>query len=348
MAEVKAYQSSIDYVCGLNLPWEKMNGKTVLISGATGMIGSFLIHVLMQRNEVGKVLAVGRTEKTARERLGEYWASERFKFIPQDVNLPLKEIPKADFILHLASNTHPVAYASDPIGTITANIIGTQNLLEYASHSKTDRFLFASSVEVYGENRGDTEYFDEGYCGYIDCNTLRAGYPESKRAGEALCQAYRKAQGLDIVIARLARTYGPTMLLSDTKAISQFIKNGIKKQDIVLKSEGNQLYSYSYVADAAAGLLTILLKGKNGEAYNIADKDSDITLKNLAELIASAAGTKVVYDLPSEIERTGYSKATKAVMKSEKLQNLGWSAGYTIYEGINETLKSIRIAGEAL
>lgn len=342
MVEVKTYQSSIDYVCGLNLPWEKMSGKLVLISGATGMIGSFLIHVLMQRNEVKKVLAVGRTEKTARERLGEYWESDRFEFIAHDVNLPFKETPKADFILHLASNTHPVAYASDPIGTITANIIGTQNLLEFASHCKTERFLFASSVEIYGENQGDTEFFDEGYCGYIDCNTLRAGYPEGKRAGEALCQAYRKAKGLDIVIARLARVYGPTMLLSDTKAISQFIKNGINKQNIVLKSEGNQLYSYNYVADAVAGLLTILLKGKDGESYNIADKDSDITLKNLAKLIASATGTKVIFDLPSELEREGYSKTTKARMNSDKLHALGWKAHWNITSGIFNTLKEMQ------
>ncbi len=343
MAEIKVYQDSIDYVCGLNLPWERLEGKTILISGATGMIGSFLIHVLMQRKEVRKILAVSRSEQTARERLEEYWDTERFVFVPHDVNLPLETKLKPDFIIHLASNTHPVAYASDPIRTITANIIGTQNLLEYACNRKAERFLFASSVEIYGENRGDIEYFDESYCGYIDCNTLRAGYPESKRAGEALCQAYRKAKELDVVVARLSRTYGPTMLLNDTKAISQFIKNGISKQDIVLKSEGNQLYSYSYVADAVSGLLTILMKGKNGEAYNIADKDSDITLKELAELIAKTVGTKVIFDLPSETEKAGYSKATKAIMSSNKLRKLGWKAQWDIYNGMISTIRALRI-----
>ena len=340
MAEVRKYQSSIDYVCGLDIPWEKLKDKTVLISGATGMIGTFLIHVLLQRKEPGKVIAIGRNEESARKRFEEYWGTNRFQFISHDVNNPLVSIPFADYVIHAASNTHPVAYATDPIGTITTNIIGTYNMLEYAVACRAERFLFASSVEVYGENRGDTEYFDESYCGYIDCNTLRAGYPESKRAGEALCQAYRKAKGLDIVIARLARTYGPTMRLSDTKAISQFIKNGIEKKNIVLKSEGKQLYSYNYVADSVSGLLTILLKGQDGDAYNISDRESDITLKDLAGIIASSAGTKVVFEIPSAIESVGYSKATKAVMSSEKLQALGWKAHWDIWSGLFVTINS--------
>lgn len=151
---------------------------------------------------------------------------DNLKFIYCDINNSVAdlELPAADYIIHAASNTHPVAYAGDPVGTIAANVIGTDNLLKWASAVKCKRFVFLSSVEVYGENRGDTDKFAEDYMGYIDCNTLRAGYPESKRTGEALCQAYRKQDGMDIVIPRLSRAYGPTMLASDTKAISQFIK----------------------------------------------------------------------------------------------------------------------------
>ena len=332
MVKVDTYKNSIDYICNLNLPWELLKGKTVLIAGSTGMIGSFLVHVLMRKRYIRKILAIGRNEKIAEKRFKEYFDSPQFSFIQQDINFPLLNIPTADYVLHLASNTHPVAYASDPIGTIISNIIGSRNLLEYAYSSRAQRFLFASSVEIYGENKGDTEYFDESYCGYIDCNTMRAGYSEGKRAGEALCQAYLRQYNLDVVIARLARTYGPTMLLSDTKAVSQFIKKGIKKQNIVLKSEGNQLYSYNYVADSVSGLLTILLKGRKGEAYNIADKKSDITLRDLAKLIAAYAGTEVVFQLPDEVESAGYSKATKAIMDSKKIQNLGWHARWNIKE----------------
>ena len=144
---------------------------------------------------------------------------------------------KIDYVIHAASNTHPVAYASDPIGTITANVFGTQYLLDYAKEADCKRFVFLSSVEIYGENRGDTDKFTEDYLGYIDCNTMRAGYPESKRTGEALCQAYRKQMEMDVVIPRLSRVYGPTMLMSDTKALSQFILKSVKQEDIVLKSE---------------------------------------------------------------------------------------------------------------
>lgn len=340
----KQYLFSLELVSQLALPWERLRGKTVLISGASGMIGSFLVDLLMLKNRDSglncMISAVGRNEDRARERFRDYFHDDRFQFIRHDINQPLAcWTDRLDYVIHLASNTHPVAYATAPVETIMTNIIGTKNMLDIAVKCHADRFLFASSVEVYGENRGDVEKFDEGYCGYLDCNTLRAGYPESKRCGEALCQAYRKKEGLDIVIARFARTYGPTMLPSDTKAISQFIKNGTEKKDIVLKSKGNQLYSYIYVADAVSGLLTILLNGADGEAYNIADKDSDITLKDLAELIALSVGTKVVSDLPTDMEREGYSKATKAIMDPSKLKNLGWKAHWNINNGIISTIR---------
>ena len=207
------------------------------------------------------------------------------------------------------------------------------------------RFVFASSVEVYGENRGDTDKFREDYCGYIDCNTLRAGYPESKRAGEALCQAYKKEKGIEVVLPRLSRTYGPTLLASDTKAISQFIHKGVDREDIVLKSEGTQLYSYSYVSDAVSGILYTMLLGENGEAYNIADEGSDITLRDLAALIAEYAGKKVVFELPDETERAGYSTATKALLDNSKIRELGWSSDVDIRKGITRTIEMLRKHG---
>ena len=171
---------------------------------------------------------------------------------------------------------------------------------------------------------------------------MRAGYPESKRCGEALCQAYIRQKNMDIVIPRLTRSYGPTLLSSDTKALTQFLHKGLAGEDIVLKSEGTQYYSYTYVADAVSGLLTVLLKGVCGEAYNIADLASDIRLKDLAGIIAGEAGTRVVFDLPDEVEKAGFSKATKARLDSTKLQGLGWKAKYDIREGIRRTMKMMR------
>ncbi len=344
------YKEDIDYVTGLDLPWEKLEKKTVLMSGATGMIGSFLIDVLMNKKDLDvRVAALGRSIEKAKTRFDAFWGDDRFSFYEVDINNPgaLSGLSsKAEYILHLASNTHPVAYATDPIGTVTANIIGTDNLLSYGAAHGNESFLFASSVEIYGENRGDIDRFTEDYLGYIDCNTLRAGYPESKRAGEALCQAYISQKEMDVVIARLSRTYGPTILKSDTKAISQFIKKGVSGEDIVLKSEGTQFYSYNHVADSAAGLLYCLLKGETGEAYNISDDKSDIALKDLAGIIAGIADTKVVFELPDETEQKGYSKATKAVLDPTKIRGIGFRAHYDMEEGLRRTIEVLR--GETL
>ena len=342
------YQEDIERVSKQALPWEKLGNCSLLISGATGLIGSFLVDVIMHLNRVQnlkcKVYALGRSEEKAKTRFGYCYDSEWFQFIPYDINKPFirNDIGDVDFVLHLASNTHPVAYATDPIGTITTNIIGTQNILDFAYVHHAKRCAFASSNEVYGENRGDVEKFDEAYCGYIDCNTMRAGYPESKRCGEALCQAYIQQKEMDIVIPRLTRSYGPTMLMSDTKAISQFIRKAIAEEDIVLKSEGTQYYSYTYMADAISGLLYVLLLGENGVAYNIADDASDIMLKDLAAIIATSVGRKVVFEIPDAVENAGYSTATKARLDSQKLQGLGWKALYDIKAGIGRTIQIMK------
>ena len=332
------YIDDVDYVAGLHLEWDKLAGKSFLISGATGLIGSFLVDVLMRSGRV-KIHALCRNIEAAEARFHDYAGDERLTFTARDINTPLPDSwGSYDYVLHLASNTHPLAYSSDPVGTITANIIGLNNMLTFARTHGALRFVFASSVEVYGVNRGDTEYFSEDYCGNIDISKARSGYCEAKRCGETLCQSYIQQYGLDVVIPRFARTYGPTMKTDDSKAIAQFIRKGLAREDIVLKSEGRQLFSYSYVADAVSGLLAVILSGENGAAYNIADSESDITLRDLAGIIAEYSGRKVVFELPDESERRGYSAAMKAVMDSSRLKSLGWSARYGIKEGIRRTL----------
>lgn len=181
-----------------------------------------------------------------------------------------------------------------------------------------------SSVEIYGQALEGTERFAEADCGYIDCNTLRAGYPEAKRVCEAMCQAYIEERGVDAVTVRLPRCYGPTMQMTDSKALAQFIKKAVSGEDIVLKSQGAQLYSFAYVADAVLGMLWVLAKGRTGKAYNLADGKSDATLRQLAELCARATGMRVVFDLPDETEQRDFSKAQRALLDGSKLKQLGW------------------------
>lgn len=346
--ENQLYKEDIEYVVSLDLPWNLLKDSSILISGASGLVGSCLIDVIMRKNVTSSlnctVYALGRNETKAKERFPYCWDDDKFIFISHDINTPLEiaGLDEVGYVLHMASNTHPVAYATDPIGTVTTNIIGTNNMLEFAVNHNARRFAFASSNEIYGENRGDVEFFDEYYCGYIDSNTMRAGYPESKRCGEALCQAYIKQKGMDIVIPRLTRSYGPTMLMSDTKAISQFIRKGVAREDIVLKSAGIQYYSYTYVTDAVAGVLTVLLEGECGAAYNIADESGDIMLKDLAKIIAQYSGKKVVFELPNDVEKSGYSTATKARLDGNKLKQRGWQAKYNIQSGIERTIQILK------
>ena len=343
------YISSLQNTVSKKFPWKDLCGKTVLVAGAAGLLGSFLVDSLMYANKrydlQMRIIALGRNIEKLKKRFSAYCDSNYFTIVSQNISISFSaELlkMKTDYIFHLASNTHPIDYSTKPIDTIIANILGTKNLLDLAVLHNSQRFIFASSVEIYGENRGDTEKFREDYCGYIDCNTVRAGYPEGKRAGEALCQAYIREKNLDVVIPRFCRVYGETMLMSDSKAISQFIKNALSKENIVLKSDGSQLYSYIYVADAVSALLYCLFYGKTGEAYNIADEKSDITLKELAAILATLSNAKVVFDIPNETERRGFSKATKAVLDSAKIRKLGWCADFAIKNGITHTLNILK------
>ena len=319
------------------------NNKRILVSGARGMLGSMFIDAMMllirKYGSNIKIYAVTRNKKLAEERFIRHIDDNHFNIFFADINKDKIKIDEdIDFVVHGASNTHPFLYSGKPIETILTNVAGTNNLLEFAVKHRCKRFLFLSSVEVYGENRGDCEKFKEDYCGYINSNTMRAGYPESKRTGETLCQAYIKEYGLDSVILRLARCYGPGILQNDSKALSQFIHRAKEKRDIILKSEGKQEFSYVYQADVVDAMCYFLQFGISGECYNVTGKDSDVSLKDLAEKIADMSGVLVKYELPDKNEAAGYSMATKAVLDGRKAETIGWTAVYPIWEGIKRSL----------
>jgi nucleoside-diphosphate-sugar epimerase len=322
----------------------------ILLSGATGLFGHAIVDCLLWANKKYgcnfRIIALARNKERAAAQFRVYSDREDILFAPCDVNKLIPEVGNVDYVIHGASNTHPMAYSTDPIGTIRTNVIGTEHMLEYARTHGCRRFVFLSSVEIYGENQGEKNKFDEKECGYLDCNSVRAGYPESKRLGESLCCAYSASYDMDIVIPRLCRVYGPTMRADDSKALSQFIRKAVKGENIVLKSEGKQYYSYIYVFDAVKALFYIIDKGKPGEAYNISSELSDERLYDLAAKLAKIAGTKVVFELPEETEKQGYSSATKAILDNEKLKKLGWKERYDINEGLQMTVKILKTLAE--
>ncbi|MBO0460989.1 hypothetical protein IGL24_000930 [Enterococcus sp. DIV2371] len=339
---IKDLQKVIDHVEAI----KDLNGKSLLMIGASGMVGSFLVDTIMLANErLGieiKVYAMGRNRKKLEERFEKYQSSDNFEIVEGDVTEPLDPSIKADYIIHGASNTHPRAYATDPIGTIMTNLAGTEQVLKHAVATNATRTLFLSTVEIYGENRGDVDKFKEDYCGYIDCNTLRAGYPEGKRVSESLCQAYIAKHDLDIVIPRLCRTFGPTMLLSDSKASSQFILNAAREEDIVLKSEGKQYFSYIYVGDAVSAILHLMIHGKSGEAYNVSEEAFDLQLRDLAGKLAEINNKKVIFELPDETESKGFSKASTAILDNQKLKANGWDSVFTLEESLAHTVQLVK------
>lgn len=346
MAEINKqhplYQEDLQYILKTD-GFEQLHGKRFLITGATGLLGTCLIDALMLVNQQGAEIdtyAVGRSKEKATPRLGEYYDDTHFHFLEQDVRRPFPTLLQVDYIIPLASNTHPLAYAQYPIETIDINVLGASNALQMAVEQGAT-VLYPSSVEVYGNARGNDQ-FTEDYTGQLNLSTARACYTESKRLSEALCQSYIAERGANVKIARLSRIFGPTMLMSDSKASSQFLLKALNDEDIVLKSKGEQLYSYTYAADAVSALLYILLHGTTGTPYNVACEACNVQLKAFAKYCAEWAQKEVVFDLPSETEQKGYSVATRALLDTKRLQALGWAPHYAMQDAVNRTLSILR------
>lgn len=337
-----SYKEDLLNIASFDLPWGKLSGCNILVTGATGLIGGCLVEVLMQNpNKDYQVYASGRNEERARKRFAEFADDAAFHFVKYDVLEPLESEVNFDFIIHAASNASPNFFATKPVEVIKSNIQGLSNLMEYGLSHGMKRMLYVSSGEVYGE--GDGRLFTEDYSGYVNCTSPRSCYPSSKRAAETLCVSYAQEYGADVVIARPCHTYGPHFTEADNRVYAQFIRNVLRGEDIVMKSTGAQFRSWCYVVDCVSAMLHILLKGENGHAYNIADESSNISIKELAEMIAEIGGKKVVIDLPSDAEKAGFNVVTKSVFSTEKLEVLGWMVYGNMKEKMRKTIDMLRI-----
>ena len=316
-----------------------------MVTGATGLIGGCLVEALMMNPRRDyHVYASGRNEERARLRFQEFADESAFHFVKYDVMQPLQSDVRFDYIIHAASNASPNFFAQKPVEVIKSNIDGVANLMEYGLKNGLKRFLYVSSGEVYGE--GDGREFTENYSGYVNCATPRACYPSSKRAAETLCVSYASEYGADVVIARPCHVYGPHFTEQDNRVYAQFIRNVLRGEDIVMKSTGEQFRSWCYVVDCVSALRHILLRGEGGEAYNIADDNSNISIKALAEIIAEIGGSKIIIDSPNTDEKKGFNIVTKSIFSTEKLQQLGWTVKGTIEDKLSKTIKEMRFNGK--
>jgi nucleoside-diphosphate-sugar epimerase len=336
------YQEDLDRVLSIGIPWDELSNKKILITGSTGLIGTFLVDVLVRRKliyEEGINIAVlsRSIEGVAKRFLPDY--EKCLNIYVHNLIEPLNYIEETDYIIHAAGIADPTSFSIDPVGTVKANLIGTLNILEYARSVKAKRVLFISTGEVYGDALSENKYFQEEEMGYINSNDTRSCYPESKRLAETLCASFKKQFGLDYVIARLCHIYGPTMKENDSHVISQFIRSVLTGDDIIMKSQGTQNRSLCYVADAVSGLLTILVLGKSGEVYNVSIDNVAVSIKDIADIISKNFVIKIRNERPTEIEEAGFSKRKSALLSSSKLKKLGWRPKFTFEESIIKTIR---------
>lgn len=324
-----------------------ISNSTILVTGATGMICSCVIDILMSWNKEkganNTIYATGRSIERLQNRFKCYSDSDKLKFLELDTAKPFEITVDVDYIIHGASNADPASMMKNPVETLKSNIIGMDSLLNCAVKKNVKRTLYISSGEMYGKALEELENgFPEEYSGYINYSEPRTCYPSGKRAAETLCQCYIKQYNTDVVIVRPCHIYGPTMLWSDSRAISAFIKNGINGEKIVMKSAGTLVRSHCYVVDAAAAILYVLLYGEKGEAYNVADKMSICSIAELAHIIAEESGTEVEMVIPTEAELAGFAKRDKAVLDTLKLENIGWKPMTNLKNGICKTIEVLR------
>ena len=328
--------AAVNGVCGL----EKLRNARVLITGATGLVGAFLTDALISLNRKENynmtITALCRNAQRARERFGE-----NVHVIAADVSC-VQTLPECDFIVHAASNAHPKAFSADPVGTMLGNILGVRNLLEHLRNQGFGRLLFVSTGEIYGDNPSIADGFSETDFGRVDSMNPRACYPESKRAAETLCASYLSQYHVESVVARLCYVYGPTITKENSRADAQFLRNALAGEDIVMKSAGSQVRSYCYVADAVRALLILLLNGEAGNAYNVANRDSERSIREYAQALADVSGVQLRFELPEDAEKRGYSTVSRAVQKPDKLEKLGWRPQFSFEEGIEHTYRIIK------
>ena len=329
----------------------ELAGKSVMVTGCTGLICSAVVDVLIRWNETHvdkiKILAAGRSEKKVAERFALCVKNEWFKFTSYDASSTDNQFAeRCDFIIHGASNATPGKIMKEPVETMLDNVLGIKCLLDYARKSKSKRVLFVSSSEVYGKKE-NAEPYRLGEYGFIDLLNSRNSYSVGKRAAETMCISYADEYGVESVIVRPGHIYGPTASRSDNRVSSAWAYDVAQGKNIVMKSDGAQIRSYCYCLDSASAILKVLLKGENRQAYNISNPGSIINIRQMAELLVKAAGVKLQMELPTEEEKRGFNPMSNSSLDSTELLALGWRGLFDAEQGFGHTVEILKeMAGE--
>lgn len=300
------------------------DGKTILVTGATGLIGKLCVKSLLNSGYNTQVIALVRDEEKAKNIFGE---SKRLTYLVQDINQRINTTRRVDYIIHAASTTSSKDFVEKPVETIYTAINGSRNILEFAKNKRLEGMVYLSSLEIYGVN--EKENIKEMDYGYIDILNPRSSYSESKKMVETMCISYGTEYGVPVKIARLAQTFGAGVSISDNRVFAQFAKAIINKENIVLHTKGETKRNYCYTTDAVRGIFTILTKGENNNAYNVANENSYCSISEMAHLLENEY-TKVEYKI-DEVNR-GYNPTVKIALNTEKLNALGWEAKVNLKE----------------
>lgn len=332
-----ALEEDLKYIANYNLPYDELKGHTVLVTGATGLIGTSLVRALLTIGDI-KVLAFVRSIEKAKAILPD---NDNLDYAIGDITKPITTDEKVDYIFHCASVTTSKVMVERPVETLITSIEGTKNILELAKEKGVKSMVYISSMEMYGSFDNLDHDVTEDDLGYINPLKVRSNYPESKRACENMCVAYMSEYGVPVKIARLAQTFGAGILPSENRVFAQFARSAMNGEDIVLHTKGLSEGNYCYTRDCMTGLLTILLKGNNGEAYNVSNPASHTTIADMARMVAEKIADgkiKVVFDIP-ETNTFGYAADTKMKLNSEKLQSLGWKPQIGLEEAYARTIE---------
>lgn len=346
LSKSKLWINDIDTIIQENPEIKKLESKSVLITGAAGLICSSIVDIVFRYNDLHnnpiQIYAAGRWLEEMKARFKEQIHRPDFHFVVYDASKTDNKIDiHADYIIHGASNAHPALIVKEPVETMMSNFLGMKYLLDYAKEQGTQRILYISSSEVYGNKPGD-QPFKEGEYGYIDLLNSRNSYSVGKRAAETLCVSYAAEYGVESVIVRPGHIYGPTASPNDNRVSSAWAFQAAKGEDIIMKSDGAQIRSYCYCLDCASAMLKVLLSGENIHAYNISNPNSIINIREMGEILAKAGGVELKIELPTEAEKKSFNPMSNSSLESQSLLDLGWHGCFNAEEGLGHTVQILK------